>query len=73
MSEIAFLCHPTVGHLNTLLSMALPISTPPNAIAYASGEFTTRELARSGIIIGGAATLLIVLFGGAMMKFWGLL
>jgi len=55
------------------MSMALPISTPPNAIAYASGEFTTRELARSGIIIGGAATLLIVLFGGAMMKFWGLL
>lgn len=23
MSDIAFLCHPTVGHLNTLLSMAL--------------------------------------------------
>lgn len=27
MSDIAFLCHPTVGHLNTLLSMALRLST----------------------------------------------
>ncbi len=34
------------------LAMALPISTPPNAIAYATGEVPTREMATTGITIG---------------------
>ena len=41
------------------LSMSLPISTPPNAIAYASGEFSTRDLLRVGILIAAAGALLI--------------
>jgi len=48
------------------LSMALPISTPPNAIAYASGMVNTVEMRKAGIIIGlvgllGVYLLLFVL------------
>jgi sodium-dependent dicarboxylate transporter 2/3/5 len=41
------------------LSMSLPISTPPNAIAYASGEFQTRHLMVLGAILGLAGAALI--------------
>jgi solute carrier family 13 (sodium-dependent dicarboxylate transporter), member 2/3/5 len=34
------------------LGMSLPISSPPNALAHATGEFQTSELARAGIVIG---------------------
>ncbi len=34
------------------LAMALPISTPPNAIAYSSGMIDTGSMARTGFIIG---------------------
>ncbi|NPU97805.1 MAG: SLC13/DASS family transporter [Candidatus Omnitrophica bacterium] len=34
------------------LSMVLPISTPPNAIAYASGLITTRDMSAAGLLIG---------------------
>ncbi len=53
------------------MSMALPVSTPPNAIAYASGEITTRNLAAVGIIIGLIATALIVGLVGPLMRFFG--
>jgi solute carrier family 13 (sodium-dependent dicarboxylate transporter), member 2/3/5 len=45
------------------LAMALPISTPPNALAYATGEVDTRAMATSGLLIGtvGAALLVLVL------------
>jgi sodium-dependent dicarboxylate transporter 2/3/5 len=52
------------------LSMALPISTPPNALAYASGEFTSREMARVALVISALAALLIILGGGLVMRFW---
>jgi len=55
------------------MSMALPISTPPNALAYAKGEFTTREMARVALIISGLAAVLIILGGGMVMRFWGVL
>jgi sodium-dependent dicarboxylate transporter 2/3/5 len=54
------------------LAMALPISTPPNAIAYARGSVTTREMARTGAIISVISGLLIVGLGGAVMRFWGI-
>jgi len=57
--------------LGASLSMALPISTPPNAIAYARGEFTTRDMARVGLLIGGLGALLIVLGGGTVLRWWG--
>lgn len=40
------------------LSMVLPISTPPNALAYGSGYFTTRDMARMGILIGAVGLAL---------------
>ncbi len=44
------------------LAMALPVSTPPNAVAYASGNVATKDLAIVGGIVGvvGLAILLIV-------------
>jgi sodium-dependent dicarboxylate transporter 2/3/5 len=33
-------------------SMILPISTPPNAIAYSTGELTKKDFAKNGAIIG---------------------
>jgi solute carrier family 13 (sodium-dependent dicarboxylate transporter), member 2/3/5 len=41
------------------LAMALPISTPPNAIAYATGEVGTRDMATSGIVIGAVGVGLL--------------
>lgn len=34
------------------IGMSLPISTPPNALAYATGELETKDLLRVGIIVG---------------------
>ncbi len=34
------------------LAMCLPISTPPNAIAFSSGLIKTKDMATCGIIIG---------------------
>ncbi len=34
MSEIAFLCHPTVGHLNTLLSTALQMQSDGHGVRF---------------------------------------
>ncbi|GAB1489949.1 DASS family sodium-coupled anion symporter [Opitutaceae bacterium] len=55
------------------LSMALPISTPPNALAYARGEFTTRDMARIALILGGLAAVLIITTSGLVMRFWGVI
>ena len=54
------------------LAMALPVSTPANAIAYARGEFTTRDMAKVGVLVGGFAALLIVAGGGLVLSFWGM-
>jgi di/tricarboxylate transporter len=51
----------------------LPISTPPNALAHSRGEFTSGEMARAAIIISLTAAVMIVLTGGLIMNFWGLL
>ncbi len=34
------------------LGMAMPISTPPNALSYASGFFKTNDMLKMGIIVG---------------------
>ena len=38
--------------LGSSLAMSMPISTPPNAIAYASGVMRTKDMAVAGVIIG---------------------
>jgi sodium-dependent dicarboxylate transporter 2/3/5 len=42
------------------LAMALPVSTPPNAVAYASGEIETKEMATVGLLIGAVGIVLVV-------------
>lgn len=54
------------------LSMALPVSTPPNAIAYTHGEFTTRDMARVALLVGVPAAVVIVAGGGWVLRFWAL-
>jgi solute carrier family 13 (sodium-dependent dicarboxylate transporter), member 2/3/5 len=41
------------------LAMALPVSTPPNALAYATGEIKTRDMVKTGVPIGIFGLLLI--------------
>ncbi len=52
------------------LSMVLPVSTPPNAIAYASGELDTSDFVRAGGLLGLLAVVLIATFGGSVIAFW---
>ncbi len=42
------------------LAMALPVSTPPNAIAYASGQLATKDLAVVGAVVGVVGVVLVV-------------
>jgi len=47
------------------LGMSLPISTPPNALAQATGGIKTGDMAKAGVLVGllglGTATLLVYL------------
>lgn len=52
------------------LAMALPISTPPNAIAHATGIVLTKDLAKVGVIVGVVG---LVLFLGLAPLLWGAL
>ncbi|OKL55152.1 transporter [Bowdeniella nasicola] len=49
------------------LGMSLPISTPPNAIAYATGEVSTKYMALVGVIVGVAGAVLLAF---VMPWFW---
>lgn len=42
------------------LAMALPVSTPPNAVAYASGTIESKDMAVVGLTIGLLGLLLVV-------------
>ena len=42
------------------VGMSMPISTPPNAIAYATGEIKIGQMAFIGLAVGGVATVLLV-------------
>ncbi len=52
------------------LGMSLPISTPPNAIAYSTGTCTVKDMAILGMIVGIISTLLLAL---AMPPLWELM
>ncbi|WPP48359.1 SLC13 family permease [Catalinimonas niigatensis] len=52
------------------LAMALPISTPPNTIAYSKGDLETADFVRPGIIIGLLAVALIIGLGNTIINFW---
>ncbi|WP_036798775.1 SLC13 family permease [Photobacterium marinum] len=47
------------------LGMILPVSTPPNSLAYSTGLIESKDMAKAGVIIGIMG--LIVLYIGAMI------
>ena len=55
------------------LAMALPVSTPPNAIAFATGAVTTRDLARTGIVLGALGTVIVAFLAPPVWDALGLL
>ncbi len=55
------------------LAMSLPISTPPNAIAFSTGEVKVRDMAIVGIIIGAIGWLAFVTIAPTMWKYIGIL
>lgn len=59
--------------LSASLGMALPISTPPNALAHATGEIETRDMTRIGTLMGviGLLLVFVVLFGLKQVGFFG--
>lgn len=48
--------------------MSMPISTPPNAIAYSTGVVSTKEMAIVGVTVGLIAIPIVMIF---MPWFWG--
>ena len=56
--------------LASSVAMALPISTPPNAIAYAKGIIETRDFVKVGGFLSLMAIILIGIFGSGMVSFW---
>ena len=56
--------------LASSVAMALPISTPPNAIAYAKGYLATRDFVRVGLVMSLLAIVLIGIFGPDVITFW---
>ena len=55
------------------LAMALPVSTPPNAIAFATGAVATRDLARVGIVLGAIGAALVAFVAPTVWDALGLL
>ena len=51
------------------MSMALPVSTPPNAMAHATGELTRRDFLRTAGLVGFAGSVL-VLATFALIRRW---
>ena len=45
--------------LASSMGLALPVSTPPNALAFGTGFITTAQMSRIGIILAGLGLLLI--------------
>lgn len=56
--------------ISTSLGMSLPISTPPNAIAYSTGMVKVKDMAIAGVIVGLVSTILLAL---AMPPLWNMM
>ncbi len=55
--------------VSSSFAMALPISTPPNAIAYGSGEIKVKDMAIVGVLIEVIALVFMVFVGQYLIKF----
>lgn len=47
------------------LGMILPVSTPPNSLAYSTGLIESKDMAKTGVILGIVG--LLVVYAGAMI------
>lgn len=56
--------------VGTSLAMVLPISTPPNAIAIATGMVKTSEMAKTGVVIGVVGLIIMLIYA---VVYWPLL
>lgn len=58
--------------LSCSLAMALPVSTPPNAMAHATGVIQTEDMFKSGFIIGAVGLMLayVLMFVLHGIGFW---
>ncbi len=70
MSRIAAAMFVAIG---ASLAMMLPISTPPNAIAYSSGQVKTKQMALMGAIVGTAGLLVFILVAPRIWNLLGLM
>jgi sodium-dependent dicarboxylate transporter 2/3/5 len=59
--------------IGSSLAMSLPISTPPNAIAFATGEVKVKDMAVVGAIFGVIAWTIFVFAGPWYWKLMGIL
>lgn len=48
--------------ISASFAFMLPVATPPNAIVFATGKVTIREMAKTGLIINIAGAIIITLF-----------
>lgn len=51
-------------------SMSLPISTPPNAIAMSTGMIETKDMAKTGLLVGACALVVVML---SALFYWPLI
>lgn len=58
--------------LGASLAMALPVSTPPNAIAVSTGMVRTKDMALVGVLLGGFGWVLFVLAAPWVWKAMGM-
>lgn len=61
--EIAFF-----AAMSASLAMALPVSTPPNALAYSTGLIQSKEFVKTGIFIGFVGIILVYVIGGFLIN-----
>jgi len=69
--------HPVLSCITVAIiagvTMPLPVSTPPNAMGYATGEISSRDMFRTGGLVTILSTILIVLTAGMVFRFWELI
>lgn len=55
------------------LTMPLPVSTPPNAMAYGRQEFTLGEMLRVSLPLTLVSVVLVLFGAGPILRLWGLI
>jgi sodium-dependent dicarboxylate transporter 2/3/5 len=63
---------PTIGALlvalASSLAMSLPISTPPNAIAFSTGTVETKEMAKAGTLVSLVGVIVLMILAVLLLN-----